>query len=136
MRAGQEVVKRVNRWAVLSLAFVSLTAPLYLLFIEAGFPSPSLCVTGGYDYWDKHFSAFLRECAPLFTAPYGNPYGLQLVVDRLYMWGVPWLNSLLAAALYAFFGALLLTIVPQSQSQMLLRLSKRIHADTEQFHRR
>ena len=136
MPAGQEVVKRVNRWPVLSLAFVALTASLYPLFIKAGFPSPLLCVTGGYDYWDQHFSAFLRECAPLFTAPYGNPYGLQLVVDRLYMWGVPWLNSVLAAALYAFFGALLLTIVPQSQSQMLLWLSKRIHADTEQFHRR
>jgi hypothetical protein len=126
----------VNRWAVLSLAFVALTTSLYPLFIKAGFPSPSLCVTGGYDYWDEHFSAFLRECAPLFTAPYGNPYGLQLVVDRLYMWDVPWLNSLLAATLYAFFGALLLTIVPQSQSQMLLQLSKRIHVDTEQFHRR
>ena len=126
----------MNRWAVLSLAFVALIASLYPLFIKAGFPNPSLCVTGGYDYWDQHFSAFLRECAPLFTAPYGNPYGLQLVVDRLYMWGVPWLNSLLAAALYAFFGASLLTIVPQSQSQMLLRLGKRIHADTEQFHRR
>jgi len=126
----------VNRWAALSLAFVALTASLYPLFIKAGFPSPSLCVTGGYDYWDQHFSAFLRQCAPLFTAPYGNPYGLQLIVDRLYMWGVPWLNSLLAASLYSFFGALLLTIVLQSQSQMLLRLSKRIHADTEQFHRR
>ena len=126
----------MNRWAVLSLAFVALTASLYPLFIKAGFPSPSLCVTGGYDYWDKHFSAFLRECAPLFTAPYGNPYGLQLVVDRHYKWGVPWLNSLQAAALYAFFRALLLTIVPQSQSQMLLRLSKRIYGDTEQFQRR
>ncbi len=136
MPAGQEVVKRVNRWAVLSLAFIALTASLYPLFIKPGFPSPSLCVTGGYDYWDQHFSAFLRQCAPLFTAPYGNPYGLQLIVDRLYMWGIPWLNSLLAAALYAFFGALLLTILPQSQSQILLRLSKRIHVDTEQFHRR
>lgn len=136
MPAGREVVKRVNRWAVLSLAFVALTASVYPIFIKAGFPSPSLCVTGGYDYWDQHFFAFLRQCAPLFTAPYGNPYGLQLIVDRLYMWGVPWLNSLLAAALYSFFGALLLTILPQFQPQMLLRLSKRIHTDTEQFHRR
>jgi len=124
----------VNIWATLSLAFIALTAPLYLLFIEAGFPSPSLCVTGGHTYWDKHFTAFVRECAPLFTAPYGNPYGLQLIVDRLYMWGIPWLNSLLAAALYAFVGALLLTIAPRSQT--LLRLSKWIHADTGQFHRR
>ena len=72
----------MNRWVVLSLAFIALTAPLYLLFIEAGFPSPSLCVIGGYAYWDRHFTAFVRERAPLFTAPYGNPYGLQLVVDR------------------------------------------------------
>lgn len=132
MSAGQEVVKRVNKWAVLSLAFVAITALLYPVFMKAGFPSPSLCVTGGYQYWDKHFSEFVRECAALFTAPYGDPYGVQLIVDRLYMWGVPWLNSLLAAALCAFFGALLITIVPQPQ--VLLRLSKRIHADTQQFH--
>ena len=133
MSAGQEVVKRVNRWAVLSLAFVAITALLYPVFMKAGFPSPSLCVTGGYEYWDRHFTAFVRECAPLFTAPYGKPYGLQLIVDRLYMWGVPWLNSLLAAALCAFFGALLLTIVPQPQ--VLLRLSKRITPTRNNFTR-
>ena len=131
MSAGQEVVKRVNKWAVLSLAFVTITALLYPVFMNAGFPSPSLCVTGSYQYWDKHFTAFVRECAPLFTAPYGKPYGLQLIVDRLYMWGVPWLNSLLAVALCAFFGALLITIAPPPP--VLLRLNKRIHADTEQL---
>ena len=132
MSAGQEVVKRVNKWAVLSLAFVAITTLLYPVFMKAGFPSPSLCVTGGYEYWDKHFTAFVHECAALFTAPYGDPYGVQLIVDRLYMWGVPWLNSLLAAALCAFFGALLLTIAPRPP--VFLRLSKRIRADTQQFH--
>jgi hypothetical protein len=130
--AEQEVVKRVNKWAVLTVAFVAFAAPLYPVFLEVGFPSPSLCVTGGYEYWDRHFAAFVRECAPLFTVPYGKPYGLQLIVDRFYMWGIPWLNSLLAAALCAFLGALLVTIVPQPQA--LLQMSKRIRFNTEQLH--
>ena len=100
--------------------------------MKAGFPSPSLCVTGGYEYWDKHFAAFVRQCAALFTAPYGDPYGVQLIVDRLYMRGVPWLNSLLAAGLCAFFGALLLTIIPRPL--VFLRLNKQIHDGTQQFH--
>jgi hypothetical protein len=122
----------VNKWAVLSLAFAALTASLYPVFIEAGFPSPSLCVTGGYEYWDKHFAAFVSQCASLFTAPYGKPYGLQLIVDRLYMWGVPWLNSLLAAALCAFIGALLLTTLPNPKC--LCGRSNRSHSDRRQFH--
>jgi len=128
----QEVVKRVNRWAVLTLAFLAFAAPLYPVFLEIGFPSASLCVTGGHEYWEKHFAAFVRECAPLFTAPYGEPYGPQLIVDRFYMWGIPWLNSLLAAALCAFFGALLVTVFPQPQSS--LRVSRRIRVNTEQLH--
>jgi hypothetical protein len=118
----------VNRWVTLVLAFIALTTPLYVLFIGVGFPSPSLCVTAGHSYWDKHFTTFVRECAPLFTAPYGNPYGLQLIVDRFYMWGVPWLNSFLAAALYAFVGALLLTVTPESRAFM--QVSRWIHAGT------
>ena len=132
MPAEQEVVKRVNKWATLTVAFVAFTVSLYPIFIEVGFPTASLCVTGGYEYWDMHFTSFVRDCAQLFTAPYGKPYGLQLIVDRFYMWGVPWLNSLLAAAALAFLGALLLTVLPQSEA--VLRLSKRIHVDTEQFH--
>jgi hypothetical protein len=75
--AGQGVVKRVNKWAVLSLAFAALTASLYPVFIEAGFPSPSLCVTGGYEYWDKHFAAFVSQCASLFTARMVSPTGFS-----------------------------------------------------------
>jgi hypothetical protein len=109
----REVVKPVNRWAVLFLTCAVLTILLFPLLVGAGFPSPSLCVTGGYEYWNRHFALFVRQCAALFTAPYGDPYGLQLIVDRLYMWGVPWVTSLLVAMLCAFFGGLLFTIAPQ-----------------------
>ena len=109
----KEVLKPVNRWAVLFLTSAGLTILLFPLLVGAGLPSPSLCATGGYEYWNRHFTVFLRECAPLFTAPYGHPYGFQLIVDRLYIWGVPWLSSFLVAIFCAFFGALLLTVAPQ-----------------------
>jgi hypothetical protein len=109
----ERVVKAVNKWTVLFLTSAALTILLFPLLLGAGFPSPSLCATGGYEYWNKHFASFLRECAPLFTAPYGHPYGFQLIVDRLYMWGVPWVTSLLVAVSCAFLGALLLITAPQ-----------------------
>jgi hypothetical protein len=103
----------LNKWAVLFLTSTALTILLFPLLVGVGFPSPSLCATGGYEYWNRHFALFLRECAPLFTAPYGHPYGFQLIVDRLYMWGVPWVTSLMVAIACAFLGALLLITAPQ-----------------------
>jgi hypothetical protein len=75
---------------------------LFPLFLRAGFPPPSPCVT------DR---AFLiehgRECA---LGAY-DPVGIQSMIDGLYLSGAEWVASLVVAMACAFLGALALTIL-------------------------
>lgn len=82
--------------------FVASTALFFPLFIGAGFPPPSPCVT------DPTFrTEHARECA---LGAY-DPAGLQSVIDELYLSGARWMASLLVAGASAFFAALALTIL-------------------------
>ena len=92
-----------KKWVLLFVGLlVALTILLFPLFVRAGFPPPSPCVSDGA-FWMEH----PRECA---LGTY-DPVGLQSMIDELYLSGAPWVASLLVAAASAFFGALTLTIL-------------------------
>ena len=92
-----------NEWLLLFVGLLAaLTILLFALFVRAGFPPPSPCVT------DPAFSVeHPRECA-LETY---DPLGLQSMIDQQYLSGAPWVASLLVATASAFFGALALAIL-------------------------
>lgn len=100
---GEPVELGENKWLLLFVALlVVLTILLFPVFVRAGFPPPSPCVT------DRAFSTeHARECA---LGTY-DPAGLQSIFDRLYLSGAQWVTSLVVAIACAFFGALIVTIL-------------------------
>jgi hypothetical protein len=100
---GQPVKLGEKKWLLLFVGLlVALTILLFPLFVRAGFPPPSPCVTDRA-FWMEH----PRECA---LGIY-DPVGLQPMIDQLYLSGARWVASLLVATASAFFGALTLTIL-------------------------
>lgn len=82
-------------WVALSCI---LTAVLYPVFVMAGIPAPSRCVTD-YEYVES------RECA---LGTY-DPVGLQSMIDRAYLAG--WLNRSSAAMIAAIPSGIILALL-------------------------
>lgn len=92
-----------KKWPLLSAGIlVALAILLFPLFLRAGFPPASPCVTD---------PAFLMEHARECAMGAYDPAGVQSMIDRLYLSGSGWVASLLVAAASAFFAALALTIL-------------------------